>query len=327
VPEGEKLELGSRGPRVAALRARLGATGDSDTFDAALADALKAFQASRGLDVDGTVGAATLIALNRSREDVIAQIRVNLERGRWYLHDLAPTFVAVNIAGFQAYYLRDSRILWSARAIIGKPFRETPLFRARMTYLVLNPTWTVPPTILDEDMLPALRRDPTYLERKGLSLTDRDGHVVPAASIDWSKQTAKTFPYNVVQGPGPENPLGRVKFMFPNEHSVYLHDTPSRGLFEKSERAFSSGCIRIDRPLELATLLLEGQAGWDLAALEAAIATGETQTVTLARPVPVLVAYWTAWVGGDGVFQLRGDVYERDPAVLRALDAGFAPRP
>jgi murein L,D-transpeptidase YcbB/YkuD len=324
VPEGEKLELGARGPRVAALRARLGVEGDSDAFDASLAEAVRFFQESHGLDVDGTVGAETLAALNQTSEALIAQIRVNLERGRWYLHDLDATFVVVNLAGFRAYYLRDGAIAWSGRAIIGKPFRETPTFRARMTHLVLNPTWTVPPTILDEDMLPEQRRDPTYLERKGLQLLDRSGKAVPAASIDWTTQSAKTLPVDVVQGPGPENPLGRIKFMFPNEHAVYLHDTPSRGLFEKSERTFSSGCIRIERPLELAELLLQEQPGWDRAALDAALATGETRTVVLDRKVPVLIAYWTAWVDANGVLQTRRDVYGRDPGVLRGLDAPFA---
>jgi murein L,D-transpeptidase YcbB/YkuD len=192
-----------------------------------------------------------------------------------------------------------------------------------MTYLVLNPTWTVPPGILANDILPAQRRDPSYLAKKGLQVVDRNGRVVPASSIDWSQATARRFPYNLVQPPGPENALGRVKFMFPNSYAVYLHDTPTRSLFEKSERAFSSGCIRIENPLELAALLLEGQKGWDRAAIDAALATGKTRTVTLERPVPVLLTYFTAWVDRDGELQLRRDVYGRDPKVLRALDAEF----
>jgi murein L,D-transpeptidase YcbB/YkuD len=324
VPEGPKLELGSSGPRVAALRARLGAEGDSDAFDAPLADAVRRFQARHGLDADGVVGPGTLAALNVPIAARIAQIRVNLERGRWYLHELDPTFVIVNVAGFEVYYLRDSKLVWSARAIIGKPFRATPIFRSRMTYLVLNPTWTVPPGILANDILPAQRRNPSYLAKKGLQVVDRNGRVVPASSIDWSQATARRFPYNLVQPPGPENALGRVKFMFPNSHSVYLHDTPTRSLFEKSERAFSSGCIRIENPLELAALLLEGQKGWDRAAIDAALATGKTRTVTLERPVPVLLTYFTAWVDRGGELQLRRDVYGRDPKVLRALDAEFA---
>ena len=322
IADGPKLEPGARGPRVAALRARLGVAGDSEVFDAPLADALKAFQASRGLDADAVVGPATLAALNVSRAARIEQLRVNLERGRWYLQDLTPTFVIVNVAGYEVYFLRDSKLVWSSRVMVGKPFRATPIFRANMTYLVLNPTWTVPPGILRHDILPAQRRDPATLARKGLEVVDRDGRTVPASSIDWTKTGAR-FPYSLVQGPGPNNALGRVKFMFPNAHSVYLHDTPSRSLFEKSERAFSSGCIRVENPLELATLLLEGQSGWDRAAIDAAIETGKTRTITLAKPVPVLLTYWTAWVDRQGVLQVRRDVYGRDPKVLHGLDTPF----
>jgi len=336
VPAGPKLERGATGPRVAALRARLLASGDLaaetpaadvSAFDEALAEAVRRFQARHGLDADAVVGPGTLAALDRPIADDIAQIRVNLERGRWYLHGLAPTFVLVNVAGFQVYYLRDSKLVWTSRAIIGKPFRATPIFRSKMTYLVLNPTWTVPPGILAHDILPAQKRNAGYLAKKGLEVVDRNGRVVPASSIDWAKATPRSFGYNLVQPPGPDNALGRVKFMFPNSHSVYLHDTPTRNLFDQSERAFSSGCIRIENPLELATLLLEGQQGWDRAAIDAAVAAGKTRTVTLEKPVPVLLTYFTAWVGRDGVFQVRSDVYRRDPKVLRALDAPFRYRP
>jgi murein L,D-transpeptidase YcbB/YkuD len=332
VPEGPKLELGATGPRVAALRARLRAsgdlvedalTGDRAAFDSALAEAVRRFQKRHGLDEDAVLGPGTLAALNVPIAARIAQIRVNLERGRWYLHGLDPTFVVVNVAGFRVYYLPDAKLVWSARAIIGKPFRATPIFRAKMNYLVLNPTWTVPPGILAHDMLPAQRRDPSYLEKKGLQVLDRNGRVVPTSSIDWSKATARSFPYNVVQAPGPDNALGRVKFMFPNSHSVYLHDTPSRNLFDKSERAFSSGCIRVENPLELTALLLEGQKGWDRAAIDAALAAGKTRAVPLEHPVPVLLTYFTAWVDREGVLELRGDVYDRDPRVLSGLESEF----
>jgi len=327
VAEGPKLAPGERGPRVAALRARLGLADGGDAFDDALAARVKALQASHGLDVDGVVGPATLAATNLSVADRIARIRVNLERMRWYLHDLDPTFVFVNLAGYQVYYLRDGDFVWSAAAIIGKPYRATPVFRSEMTYLVLNPTWTVPPTILAQDMLPAQRRNGGYLDGKGIRVIDRNGRVVPARSIDWSKARPGNFPYQLVQKPGPENALGRVKFMFPNSYSVYLHDTPSRGLFAKSERAFSSGCIRVEHPLELAALLLADQPGWDRAAIDAAVAKGETKTIRLSKPVPVLLTYFTAWVDRAGTLQLRRDVYGRDDKVLAGLDAPFQIRP
>ena len=332
---GPTLERGAHDRRVAALRASLEAQGDLGhaevpdplTFDDALAAAVASFQQRHGLDADGRVGPATQRALDVPIGARITEVRVNLERGRWLLHNLAPTFVVVNVAGFQVYYIRDGELTWSGRAVVGKPYRKTPLFRSKMTYLVLNPTWTVPPTILAQDALPAQRRDPGYLERKRLRVIDSRGAVVPTSSIDWAHATPKSFPYMLRQDPGPDNALGRVKFMFSNSYSVYLHDTPSRSLFEKSERAASSGCIRIENPLELAALLLEGQAGWDRAAIDRAIADGKTQTVTLAKPVPVLLTYWTAWVGRDGMMQYRDDVYGRDAKVAHGLAEPFKIRP
>lgn len=323
VPDGVKLELGSRGPRVAALRVRLGLDGATDTFDEATLERVKRLQASRGLDEDGVVGPATLAAVNLSAEERIRLIRVNLERMRWYLHGLDPTFVLVNIAGFRVYYLRDWKVVWTAPAIIGKPYRRTPVFRSEMTYLVLNPTWTVPPTILAKDILPAQRRDHGYLERKGIAVVDGNGRAVPTASVDWSRMRATRFPYKLVQRPGPTNALGRVKFMFPNSYAIYLHDTPSRELFAASERAFSSGCIRIAQPLELAALLLADQPEWSRAAIDEAVAAGKTRTVRLSRPVPILVTYATAWVDRDDTLQLRRDVYGLDEQVWQGLQSGF----
>ncbi len=335
IPAGPTLKPGSSDSRVRDLRARLGATGDlaadaptdSIEYDAAVEAALKAFQARHGLAVDGSVGPATLTALNVPIGARISELRVNLERGRWLLHDLEPTFVLVNVAGYEVYYLRDGKIVWSSRAQVGKPYRATPIFRSTMTYLVLNPTWTVPPTILAKDILPAQRRDRSTLAKKRLEVVDHSGRSVPESSIDWANATPKNFRYMLRQQPGPENALGRVKFMFPNPYSVYLHDTPSKSLFEKSERALSSGCIRIENPFELATLLLEGQSNWEGAAIERAVAEGKTRTVTLARPVPVLLSYWTAWVDRTGVLQLRSDIYGRDAKVAAGLDASFSFRP
>ncbi len=335
VPAGPSLKAGASDPRVAAIRARLAASGEiapaadsgSPEFAATLEAAVKAFQARHGLEEDGAVGATTLAALNVPIEARLEEIRVNLERGRWLLHDLAPTFVVVNVAGFEVYFLRDHEIVWSARAQVGKPYRQTPIFRSSLTYLVLNPTWTVPPGILANDILPAQRRDPSYLAKKGLKVIDQSGRVVPTSSIDWSAATARNFRYMLRQDPGPDNALGRVKFIFPNPHAVYLHDTASRSLFEKSDRAFSSGCIRVERPLELAERLLEGQAGWDRAAIERVVAEGKTRTVTLATPVPVLLSYWTAWVDRSGTLQFRKDLYGRDAQIAAGLAAGFVVRP
>ena len=325
---GPTLTAGMRDARVITLRSRLAAAGeleagqvsDAELFDPPLEAALRDFQARHGLATDGALGPATLAALNVPVSDRITQVRVNLERGRWLLHELDPTFVVVNVAGFQVYYIRDGQLAWTAHTVVGKPFRKTPLFRARIQYIVFNPTWTVPSDILAKDILPAVRRDPGYLARKRIDVVDRSGRVVPADSVDWN---AKTIPHQLVQRSGADNALGVVKFMFPNTYSVYLHDTPSKELFQEADRAFSSGCIRVEKPLELAELLLQGQPGWDRAGIDAVVQRGTTRTVSLAKPVPVLLTYWTAWVEASGTLQFRKDVYGRDAAIAQALANRF----
>jgi len=331
VAPGPKLELGATGPRVAQLRARLQASGDlaegdaPHVFDAALDAAVRRFQSRHGLDADGIVGRATLAALNVGVAERIAQVRANLERLRWVARELAGDYLLVDIAGFGAQLWRDDALVWSARVVVGKPFRTTPEFRARMKYLVLNPEWNVPPTILREDVLPKVIADPAYLERHRMRVLDRAGRRIDAAAIDWASYRAnpRAFPYQIVQAPGGDNPLGAIKFMFPNEHSVYLHDTPARELFERTTRAFSSGCIRVERPLELARLLLDDPVRWSEDALREAIASGRTQTIPVRHTVPVLLLYFTATVDADGTLRFRPDLYGRDKAIVAALAAPF----
>lgn len=335
IADGPSLRPGMQDPRVAGLRARLG-SGPSpgmddpeahDTFDPLLVAAVTAFQHRHGLAPDGVVGPATRAALNVPVARRIDQLRVNLERIRWVFRDLVPEFVAVNIAAFHAAYFVDGNLRWHARAIVGRPYRQTPVFRDRIETIELNPTWTVPPTILREDLLPQLRRDPGLLARKSLRVVDANGRPVAAAGIDWSHVSAARFPYFLRQEPGPDNALGRIKFLFPNPHAVYLHDTPARELFAQPERVFSSGCIRIENPLTLAALLLDEPARWHALSLEAAIASGATQRLKLPREVPIFLLYLTAFPGLDGTLNFRRDVYARDDAVLAALNAPFEGSP
>ncbi len=326
IPSGGVVRPGDTDPRVPALRERLriedgappDAAGDAMTFDDGLVAAMKTFQERHGLAGDGVIGAATLEVLNVPAAARVDELRMSLERVRWLAGDVPETYVVVNVAGFRVVYVRDDRPLWRSRVVVGRTARQTPIFRGDMTYLELNPTWTVPPTILREDVLPKLKRDPGYLKRENMAVLDRSGKVVDPRTIDWQAY-GRSIPYTLRQGPGPDNALGRIKLMFPNPHSVYLHDTPSRGLFEKPERTFSSGCIRVEDPLALAELVMNDPK-WDRAAFEQVIAAGETRRINLGKSVPVLMVYLTAVAEMDGAVLFYRDVYGRDPSLLSALN-------
>jgi L,D-transpeptidase YcbB len=329
VPGGETLKVGSRGSRVVALRQRLAVSGElsgqalaDDTYDEPLAAAVRTFQERHRIAADGVVSAGTLKEINIPVSGRIGQIRVNLERGRWVLHEITPTdLVIVDVAGFQVSLFHNHQVVWRGKAQIGKPYRQTPIFKSAIDHIVFNPTWTVPPGILARDLLPAIRRDPGTLAQKRLEVIDAQGRTVDPASIDWSLYTGRNFPYMLRQAPGPDNSLGLVKIMFPNSHAVYLHDTPSKALFEKTERAFSSGCIRVEGPFELAKLLLNDPANWNDTTIDAVLKNGATRTVRLRTPVPVLVMYWTMDPTAEGSPVFKRDPYDRDPKLLTALDA------
>lgn len=327
VPVGPTLHRGDRDARVAMLRERLASGGDlqaaqppaePDLVDEAVTEALRRFQRRHALKVDGVLGKATLAALNVPIARRIDQLRMSLERARWISVSVPADFVAINIASFEAGLIHGGDVIWSSRVVVGRDARQTPIFRGTMTYLEINPTWTIPPTILRKDILPRIRKDPGYLSREHIRVFDRRGTEVDAATVDWAAFT-KGVPYTLRQDPGPWNALGRIKFMFPNEHFVYLHDTPAKELFEKVDRTFSSGCIRVEDPLTLAVLLLDDPA-WTREALEAAIATGRTRRVGLRKPVPVLILYWTAIADADGTVRFFRDVYGRDARLLPALN-------
>jgi L,D-transpeptidase YcbB len=331
IPDGPTLKLGVHDARVSILGRRLIATGDltprssqgMQSFDHGLAEAVKVFQRRHGLSADGAVGPGTLAVLNVPVDDRIQQLRINLERGRWLLHQLESTYVVVNVAGYHAHYVKDGQMLWQGRAQVGKPFRQTPSFKADMTYVVFNPTWTVPPTILTKDYLPALKQDPGYAQRKGLKVIDRAGRVIDPGQVDWSHYSPNHSPYLLRQDAGPRNALGRVKFIFPNDHAIFLHDTPNQTLFDKNERAFSSGCIRVENAIDLADLVLHNDAGWDRKAIDRAIELGKTRTVFLQETIPVFLLYWTAWVDVDGRVNFRHDLYGRDTLVQKGLASDF----
>ncbi len=327
IPEGPALHIGDSGKRVHTMRQRLVVTGDlpattdrsSNIFDETLEQGVIAFQSRHALDADGVVGRQTLEAMNVPVERRIDQLRLTLERLRWVSQEIVEKFVAVNIAGFRLIVVRGREIIWSARVQVGKAYRQTPVFRGDIRYLELNPTWTVPPGILANDVLPAIQRDPDYLAAKNMSVIDRDGQIIDPATVDWSRYKGSA-PFTFRQEPGPKNALGRIKFIFPNEHFVFLHDTPSRGLFDRAERTFSSGCVRVEDPMALAELILDQPKDWNIDSLEAVIETKETQRLYLEKTVPVLILYLTAMLDLDGNINFFKDIYGRDERLLEALN-------
>jgi murein L,D-transpeptidase YcbB/YkuD len=250
----------------------------------------------------------------------IDQIRVNLERQRWYLHALEDEFILVNIAGFNVLWVKDDAIEWEQIAQVGKEFTQTPVFKDEIEYLDFNPTWTIPPGILNRTVIPNLKKDPGYLDKKGYELLTLQGQPVDPSKVDW--KNLQGFPYLVRQPPGPNNALGLVKFMFPNPHLVFLHDTNARHLFDRPRRLFSSGCIRVKEPFDLAERLLRDKDGWDRARIDEVVASGKTTRVRLDEPMPIIIGYTTA-VARDGQVVFREDIYDRDQGVLDALNAEF----
>ncbi|MDN3516435.1 L,D-transpeptidase family protein [Aquisalimonas lutea] len=332
IPAGPTLCRGDQGERVALLRRRLAMTddtesaaaGEPDRFDAGLEQAVRRFQARHGLEEDGVVGRNTLAALNVPAGERVQQIRVNMERWRWLPQELGERYIMVNIAGFDMTVVDDGEPVMTQRVVVGRDYRQTPVFSGRMTYLVLNPAWEVPHSIAVRDLLPQIRQDPEYFHRMGFQLFQGWGagqQEIDPATVDWQNVADPRFPYRFRQRPGPLNALGTVKFMFPNEHAVYLHDTPARDLFQRADRAFSSGCIRVEQPRELIDLLLADSPRWPPDAVREALDGKREQTVPLPQPIPVHLQYMTAWVDDDGRVHLRKDIYNRDGRVAEALDA------
>jgi murein L,D-transpeptidase YcbB/YkuD len=283
---------------------------------------VKHFQKRHGLDIDGIVGSKTLGALNVTAAERLRQIEVNMERWRWLPRDLGDRYIRVNIAGFELDVFEAGRQVMNMRAITGRDYRRTPVFSDMMTYLVINPYWNVPWNIAVKDKLPLIRENPDYLAQQKMILMSgwgADVVEIDPSTIDWSEVTPKDFVWRLRQDPGPLNALGRIKFMFPNKFNVYLHDTPSRELFEQAVRTFSSGCIRIEHPVDLAEYLLRGYPEWTRPAILAAIDKGDERTVRLLEPIPVYVLYCTAWVDETGEISFRNDVYGRDGVVADAL--------
>jgi murein L,D-transpeptidase YcbB/YkuD len=314
LPGGSKLAQGTRDPRVAMLRERLarldGATAsapsDAGLFDLALHEAVVSFQGRSGLTADGIVGPSTLAAINGYGDETKAeQIRINLERMRWLYQDLPADYVFVDVAAFKVHLVRGESFAWSTRVIVGTPETQTPMFRDTMDHLVFNPTWTVPVSI--QKKMGRVSGDYRLVDRQ-------TGKRVGGGDARDHRR------YRLVQEPGPKNALGRVKFMFPNRHAVYLHDTPGKAAFGRQVRALSNGCVRVQDPLDLAEAILD-RSNWDRSGIDRLVERGQTRYVDLAHTLPVLLYYLTAFADEQGKVGFRQDIYGRDEALRAALSA------
>ena len=330
ITPGPSLRLGDQGPRVSALRSRLALSDDltvdlpvdGDRFDHGLETAVMRFQYRHGLVSDGVVGRKTLAALTVPVEERILQLQLNMERWRWYPDSFGKRYLLVNVPDYKLNVVEGDWTVRRMRAIVGKSRRQTPALSGRMTYLEFNPYWNIPRKIARRDILPKVVNDPEYLTRQGIRVFDSWDHQAPEldpTGIMWDNLSARYFPYRLRQDPSDVNALGRIKFMFPNAQSVYIHDTPGKALFSRQTRHFSSGCVRVEAPLDLAQYLLDDQ-GWNRARLETAMMSGRRQTVVLGDPIPVHLVYFTAWVDTDGTVNFREDIYDRDRKLLIALN-------
>ena len=318
IPSGPTIEPGSADPRIASVAKRLTISGDLgsvarnfEVYDETLQSAVLRFQARHGLEQDALIGKRTLAALNVPVERRIRQIRLNMERTRQVFAEDREDFLLVNIPAFTVTLFRDSEAQVMTRVIVGEQDMQTPLFEAPLKFVVLNPTWTVPRKIASEELLPKIQEDVGFLSRNAYDVVDRDGNTLDPADIEWASLHRNNFPYTLVQRPGPRNELGRIKFLFPNEYGVCMHDTPKKFLFTRDSRAFSHGCVRMQDPVDFAAHLL-GPEGWTQERIAAQLETNETHTIALAEPLPVVLVYLTAEVDNDGTVYFYRDIYGRD---------------
>jgi len=329
VPEGPTMKRGDEGYRVAALRARLAVSGDYQlnsfdenvVFDSTLEHVVRRFQKKHGLEEDGSVGYETRLAMNVPALHYVRTLAANMERWRWLPRDLGDRYILVNIAAYELLAMEFGRPVRKMRVVVGKDYRQTPTFSGTMTHLVLNPYWKVPVTIAREDILPKIQNDPDYLATRNIEVfTDWSSETpIDPDSIDWVSFTKDSLPYHFRQAPGLTNSLGRIKFMFPNKYDVYLHDTPERNLFEKRQRAFSSGCIRVEDPEGLAEYVLNGDSTWSRGEIERVLGSDENRTIMIPKPIPVYIIYCTAWAHLDGSVYYLKDIYDRDGILENAM--------
>ncbi len=319
-----KLQLGVVDPAVQALRQRLMVSGDlpraaglSNSFDSYVDGAVKRFQARHGLPEDGVIGEYTLKALNVSADVRLAQLNTNLVRIQAMSGDLGRRYVMVNIPAAYIEAVENNRVALRNTAIVGSISRQSPVLNSKIYEVILNPYWTAPRSIVQKDIMPLMRKDPTYLERNSIRLIDGQGNEVSPQTIDWHAEKAPNLMFR--QDPGKINAMSSTKINFHNEHAVYMHDTPQQGLFNKLMRFESSGCVRVQNVRDLSRWLLQETPGWDRQQMERVIQSRVNTPIRLVEEVPVYFVYITAWSAKDRVVQFRDDIYQRDGATELAL--------
>ena len=328
IPQGETLKKGMKDARILKIREFLQInkilstkkSKNDSIYDKQLEDAVKVFQERHNLTTDGAIGVGTLEQMNYSVAQRIDQIRVNLERSRWVLNHLANDFLLVNIAGFYIKRIQNGKPIFSSRVIVGSEHKQSPIFKGKVQYVILNPTWTMPYSIATHETLPKIKKDPNYLSRNHMEILDKNGSVLNPSSINFNDYSSRNFPFTMRQKPGPWNALGQVKFMFPNKYSVYLHDTESRNLFDRQDRDLSHGCIRLEDKWGLFFSLTDEPQVWNQDTLDEILKSGKTTRVDLKHPIDIYILYWTAGADTDMNIYFERDVYNRDPAVLKALN-------
>ncbi|MER2999606.1 L,D-transpeptidase family protein [Pontibacter populi] len=335
------LEKGDTAAAVIQLRKRLNPGGVINVndpkmrlFDDALVAQVKEFQRLHGLDQDGKVGGNTLRMMNVPVEERIQQIMMNMERWRWIPKRLVPKsldqkYIWVNIPEYKLYMYEDPdndpeaereyKKTFEMKVIVGKELNSTPIFSDKLEFIVLAPYWNVPNSIVEKEIKPAMLRNPNYLEGADMEIVTKEKNPKPisSSSINWAGVTEKNFPYMVRQRPGPTNSLGNIKFLFPNSYNVYLHDTPADALFNQTERGFSHGCVRLEKPLELGEYLLKDMPEWDRARMRQTIADGEETWITLPKKLQVYLVYFTSWVDDEGKVHFRDDIYGHDKKLAK----------
>ena len=318
VPEGQTLRLGVQADAVSTLRQRLYVSGDlpqsagaSPAFDTYVDTAVKRFQARHGIPADGVIGPSTFKALNVSADLRLGQLRTNYNRLQQEAEaERAPRFVMVNIPAASIEAVENGRVVQRHTAVVGKIDRQTPILDSKITNLNLNPYWHAPASIVRKDIIPLMRKDPTYLERSDIHVFDNKGQEIPATSIDWNSDQAVGYLFR--QNPGPNSAMASVKINFPNPYAVYMHDTPQQSLFSELMRFESSGCVRVQNVRDLIVWLARDVPGWDRQHIEQVIAARDRQDIDLVNPVPVHFTYVTAWATDPSVVQFRDDIYHRD---------------